>query len=241
MNIKNVIVNPIEWDDISWTNKEESIDCGCDLLALICSFYRAGKKARTIYEKVERMHESGVFSKEYEQCDVVKAEQIRKFYRQKIIVKSLAATELSGFEKIVEWIVSNSSNLYKHTHLRPLIKLPVFYDEDTKTRDIIKNHITAKENTEITLDCELQFVDSVKKDVSRGIYISWYYATPENNLVKITTRLDKDDTSYGLWKAISRKQKTIKLKSEVVAKRLPGELFCAYELKDAIKFDIDFT
>lgn len=232
--ISDFFANPLEIH-------EEHKDAGCDLLALVCSLHRSGKKYRTIYEKIEKMANNDVFDEKYEQCDVDQADDIRKFYRQKIIMKRLGSAELTSFEQIVEWIVSNPTNHYKISHIRPMVKLPVFHAEDQKTRDLISKYTSVKENSEFTMDCVLNFVDNVEKDISMGKFVSWYYATPQNNLVKITTKINKDDTSYCLWKNISEKQKTIKIKADMIGVRIRGELFCAYEFKNTSDFQIDFV
>ena len=231
-----------EWifDDSSWRRHEDPKDAGCDLLALACSMHRQGLKSFEIYEKIQKMVVDDDFVDTSEPCDAQMADEIRRFYGQKLVMVRLSSTELSEFQLIVEFIVSSPVNIYKDSHVRALVKLPVFYEEDLHTRNIIRNYKTVKEGTETQIDCTLQFVDSVKKNVARGTFISWYYATPDNNLLKITTRLDKQDTNYALWKSISRKKKSIKLKARTISRRLPGEVFCAYEITDAVNIDIDF-
>ena len=229
-----------DWLVSSEAYVEETKDAGCDMLALVCSLYRDGKKSKDVYEAIEQMCNGDSFSATVEQSDIDLADNIRKFYRQKLMLKRLATEDISDFEKIVEWIVSNPEHLYKQSHLRPLVKLPVFYLEDSETRNIIKNHISVPEKHTDSIHCSITYAGCVRKSISRGEYNLYYFGTPDNHLLKVVVRVDIENTAPNLWDSILKTNKNIKIDTPVKRERIPGELFYVYEIKDARKFIIYF-
>lgn len=229
-----------DWLDSGEAYVEETKDAGCDMLALVCSLYRDGKKSKDIYEAIEQMCNNNSFSETVEQCDIDLADSIRKFYRQKLMLKRLATEDISEFDKIVEWIVSNPEHLYKQSHLRPLVKLPVFYIEDSETKDIIKNHTSVPEKCADAIHCSITYVGCVRKNISRGEYISYYFSTPDNHLLKVVAKVDIENTAPNLWDSILKTNKNIKIDTPVNRERIPGETFYVYEIRDARKMIVYF-
>lgn len=225
----------------SLVKNEKSHQASGDVLAHVCYMYRQNKKNK-ICDDIEKMHASmdGVVTV-HEDCDVKLADDIRKFYRQKLVLKRLSDPEISDFDQIIEWIVSNPSDSYKLSHIRPMSKLPDFYREDTETRDIIKKYDSLPEDCQTHVSGKITYVGSVYRKTSRGSQMSWFYKTENNHLVKMVTPMRNDDLSYCAWKSISENLGELDIDAKVVRTRIPGELFWAYTIPDARDVKVNFA
>lgn len=213
-----------------------------DVLAHICYLYRKDTKSATIRAKIDIMHDDTASIKTfYEKCDEEHADEIRKFYRQKLVLKRLSSTEISEYDQITEWIVSNPVNHYKPSILSPLIKLPDFYREDTETRNIIKNYDSLPEDCNEHYSGVISFVGCVKRVISRGPRTIWFFKTQNNNLVRMVTSMNPEDLSYCFVKAIADNIKDIVIDTKLKRSRVPGELFWVYEVINAREMKIDFA
>lgn len=200
-----------------------------DPLALVCAMIRSGKDLSSIYDALD-----GIGLKHYkfenviESDDRLLAEDIRKFFKNSIMLRRLKSQHISSFMEAVEDLTSSPQSVDKE-HIKVLVKLPNFYRESKETEKIFsqRKSVISKNNDVVRFDGTLTFAGKIKRSSKRENQMRYYFATEDNHLFAVF--IQYSDTSRSAWDYISKKDK-FRIKADLVVGRQPGHDFNFYKL-----------
>ena len=205
------------WVD-EWTQESERpkeyLEFNDDPLALVCAMLRAGKDYYDIGATLQgvgtRLTRQVPIDNAIESEDRERAIAIRKHFRNKILMRRLKNMNISKFMLAVDDLIESPRRIDKES-VRPLMKLPDFYEEDKATETIFNSHKTLPARNKHGLDTTLEYVGTVKRRNSRTKVDIQYWRTPNNYLVRLVFPLH--DMGKSAWEFLAQQGK-IKIKTE---------------------------
>ena len=193
---------------------KQYLEYNADPLALVCAMLRAGKDYHDIGSTLEgvgtRPTRDIPIANVIEPQDEVLAVKIRKHFRNKILMRRLKNMNISKFMLAVDELLESPRRIEKD-NIRPLMKLPDFYEEDKATEAIFAAHKSLPARNVQGLDTTLEYVGTVQRRNSRTKVDMQYWRTPNNYLVRVTFPLH--DMGRSAWEYFAKHGK-IKVKSE---------------------------
>ena len=193
---------------------KQYLEYGSDPLALVCAMLRAGKDYYEINSTLEgvgkRLTRQIPIDNVIEREDLERAEKIRKHFRNKILMRRLKNMNISKFMLAVDELLETPLRIEKES-IRPLMKLPDFYEEDKATESIFNAHKSLPARNVQGLDTTLEYVGTVQRRNSRTKVDMQYWRTPNNYLVRVTFPLH--DMGRSAWECFAKHGK-IKVKAE---------------------------
>lgn len=199
-----------EADNIPWISKDqkpkEYLEFNDDPLALVCAMIRAGKEYYEIGSTLEgvgtRLTRQIPINNAIETQDKERALTIRKHFRNKILMRRLKNMNMSQFMCAVDDLIESPQRIEKQ-NVRPLLKLPDFYEEDKLTESIFNSHKSLPEKKVDNLDTVIEYVDTVKQRNSRNKVDIQYWRTPNDYLVRLVFPLH--DMGKNIWEFLAQK------------------------------------
>lgn len=193
---------------------KQYLEYNADPLALVCAMLRAGKDYHDIGSTLEgvgtRLTRRIPVDNVIESQDVERAEKIRKHFRNKILMRRLKNMNISKFMLAVDELLETPLRVEKES-IRPLMKLPDFYEEDKATESIFNAHKSLPARNVNGINTTLEYVGTVKRRNSRTKVDMQYWRTPNDYLVRVTFPLH--DMGRSAWEYFAKHGK-IKVKSE---------------------------
>jgi hypothetical protein len=186
-----------------------------DPLALVCAMLRAGKHFSDIESALQGNYQTRItrdipIRDTIEVQDRERATTIRKHFRNKILMRRLKNINISKFMLAVDDLIESPRRIDKES-IRPLMKLPDFYEEDKATEAIFNSHNTLPARNKQGLDTTLEYVGTVKRRNSRTKVDIQYWRTPNNYLVRLVFPLH--DMGKSVWEFLAQQGK-VKIKTE---------------------------
>jgi hypothetical protein len=113
-----------------------------DLIALSVAWYRLRKNSQAAFLGIDNLT-STILAKEVTQDDRVVADQIRKYYSQKLMMIKLTKNNISKFREDLNVFIHSTSPTTDDKMLPLAYRLPEFYDYDTAF-DLFKQEFNTK-------------------------------------------------------------------------------------------------
>ena len=210
-----------DWDQTSYEEKE--LEYHDDPLAFVCAGYRRGSNNPAIYESFLLAASSdvkffdddgGILAKDREH-----AAKIRQHFKNKILLRRLKKKPNSSFMADVEDMLGKEvvSNKLKLKHLKALVKLPCFYQEDKDTEAILNSYKSYVARQKIDINCQLEYAGTVERRSSATKSDFQYWRTPDNHLVQV--ELPLHDVGRSAWEFFVKQQTVnIRIKEKMVQK-----------------------
>lgn len=239
IKINTIVVD--EWDTISedLERPKEYLEYNADPLALVCAMLRAGKDYYEIGSTLEgvgkRLTRHIPIDNVIESQDLQLAEKIRKHFRNKILMRRLKNMNISKFMLAVDELLETPRRIEKD-NIRPLMKLPDFYEEDKATEALFAEHTSVPARNVRGLDTTLEYAGTVKRRNSRTKVDMQYWRAPNNHLVRVTFPLH--DMGRAAWECFAKHGKIkINTISGGVAK-VTGYDYFVYQLGTDYKVEL---
>lgn len=241
MNIFGTKMNTVAIDE--WTEWDcnqaqagvekpvEYLEFDNDPLAIVCAMLRRGKQYGEI---AEVLHGYTSIKDTIEAEDRERAIVVRKHFRNKILMRRLKNMNISKFMLAVDDLIESPRRIDKES-VRPLMKLPDFYEEDRATESIFAAHKSLPERNVNGIDTTLEYVGTVKRRNSRTKVDIQYWRTPNNYLVRAVFPLH--DMGRSAWECFAKHGK-IRIKAEHSGiNRVTGYDYIVYTL--GAKYEIE--
>jgi hypothetical protein len=163
---------------------------------------------------------------------IKKAEEIRSFFNNSIMLRRLKGEFVSPYMNIVEELNENVCKV-NVDHIKILIKLPIFYKESTETRDLFSKYLSLEDTKEIKeIDNLWTFVKKIQRHSKHEKFWRYYFFNSNQNLLCISIN-PNSDTSAFLDYIIS--QGPVGIKGVGCHCRQPGHNFYFYKM---IKYEL---
>lgn len=203
-----------------------------DPLYYVCSQVRQGKKPLEFYDNI-----AGIFNRTVEESllsegitpeDVLLANSIRRHYKNKYMMNRLKDKPIGKFEKTLDKMLEDEKFLDEE-NIRILVKLPDFYNYETKTEEIFSRHHSVQKprNRSHDLDGVFTFAGSVDKNTLKKKYTAFYWTAPDNTLAVIT--IDHSEKGLDCWHYVAEKGK-VGIRASVGLGNMIGGDFLVYQL-----------
>lgn len=138
------------------------------------------------------------------------AEVINRHFRNKLLMAGLRGHPISAFRIALLDHLENPLNLV-NKHIKILLRLPDFYQEDIAMQNLILKYDTADESK--FLDTPIQYVTSVDRVVSNQPYKRHYFKTDANNL--ICFHLNYDNVIFPFMQYIIKENRKVSFRGNV--------------------------
>ena len=126
-----------------------------------------------------------------------KANEIRNFFKNSIILRRLKGEFISSFMDIVDEL---NENIYKVNveHIKVLIKLPDFYRESVETRDLFAQYVSLDSIQTQTLDLDdvWTFVKKIKRNSKNENVWRYYFTNSKKNLLSVVVKSGIDSCVF---------------------------------------------
>lgn len=198
----------IDWtEDIFKTDfKVEEVkytDFDADPFPSVCQLYDKNRDGSSIFDYITTNDLSKiVVSVDY----IEKAETIKSYFKNKILLRRLKGEHVSEWMKEVEILLENPLKV-KTKSIRILVTLPRFYKENLILDELTSNHTSLEVGNIYTLEnsytCE--FVTKVHRNSNQSNHYDFYWKTKDNNLVRV--RCKPNEYSYSAWEFLSTLKK----------------------------------
>lgn len=205
------------------------VEFDLDPLAYIVKWVESNVTTNDIYTWLE--------NKEYTKETVTdehikKAEEIRSFFNNSIMLRRLKGEFVSPFMNAVEELNSTICKV-NVDHIKILIKLPFFYKESTETRDLFAKYLSLEDTKEYKeVDNVWTFVKKIQRHSKHEKFWRYYFFNSNQNLMCILVN-PNTDTSAFLDYIIS--QGSVGIKGNAYHWRQPGHNFYFYKM---IKYEL---
>ena len=174
--------------DSTETKKARRLSYQYDPLALSVHLRRTGKYSEQIYDElmlVETTHDIPIGA-------VAEAELIRRYFRNRILMRRLKSEYVSKFMLAVEEIISSKEHTYPEDYVRILVTLPGFYNEGIATEKLYQEYNSLPEISTSDIHDEFKFVSAIERNARSSSFTTYYFANSKNNLLGI--RVVKGDS-----------------------------------------------
>ena len=116
---------------------------------------------------------------------VKQADDVRRHFKNKLMITSLRGHTVSSFRQRVTEVVENP-NVLHDSDIPVILRLPDFYLEDQVMENLLKNHQSLdKDKTLVDIDERFYYVDRVSRVNRRNPYHRYYFRNSNNNLLCI--------------------------------------------------------
>jgi len=218
MFLQPVLVN----GDIFTQDKSAVISHGVDLLATTVELLYIGVQPWEIGERLRLNPMTGTSpSRE----SFIKAEEIKKFFRNKILLRRLKNLHISDFMKDLEILLENTARV-SVDKIPILVKLPVFYEESIETEKLIRDYTDIGSDRGLYDTNEVwKFVKKIERNSKSQKANNFYFSNTKNELLRVTVPFREIGNSA--WDYVSKKKK-IGIKATLPKTRIQGYEFCLY-------------
>jgi len=201
-----------------WSSKESQeerenkiLDIEVDPLVITCALIRDGGHGLSdIHLIIEQIGLKSVpdFEFDYNEEDIARADTVRQFFKNSIMMRRLKGLHVSEFMENTEELLGSKSTI-KYSHIKILVKLPFFYDEEQKTTEILRGRkslvIYDNNNLWDDFDCIVTPVGKVHR-IAKNDNTHRYYFANENNEI-IAVHIKSGDQSLPVWEYLHSKEK----------------------------------
>jgi hypothetical protein len=183
-----------EWFDVidlKAKNLDEVYDTPYDVLASIISSLDAGVAGWEIGESWASIKNSKSFDglkiTGVSESHVQEADQVRKYYRNKLTIAALKSQNMSQFRIDLQELLNLEPTKLNLKFLPMMIRLPSFYKED-RALDAIKKDTIQPEDDRLTRRVHeyetrvLKHIDITHRK-TKSINATWYWFVDENNML----------------------------------------------------------
>lgn len=202
-----------------------------DPLYYVCSKLRQNVDIPSIYEVIDQIFKNkeneSVLSENILPEDILEANTIRRYFKNKVMMKHLKNKPIGKFERELE-IMFEDEKFLCEDHIKILVKLPQFYNYETQTVDIFNQHSSLqKARGSYLVDSTYKFVGSTQKNTTRKKYKAFYWAAPDKTLLTVTT--DIQEKALSCWEYLAEKGE-IGIRGNASVGTMIGGDFYVYQL-----------
>lgn len=159
-----------------------------------------------------------------------KANEIRNFFKNSIMLRRLKGEFISSFMDIVDEL---NENIYKVNveHIKILIKLPDFYRESAETRDLFAQYVSLDntQNQATDVDDVWTFVKKIKRNSKHENVWRYYFANSKKNLMSVVVKSGIDS---GIFLEYIASQGPVGIKGTGFHAKQPGWDFWFYRMSN---------
>ncbi len=206
------------------TDNSNVVSHGIDLLATTVQLTEQGILP---WEIGDRLRSKPLPSEKVTEESIRKANEINRFFRNKIMVRRLKNLHVSDYMKDLESLLENTSRVSVNK-IPILVKLPTFYEESVETEKLIKTYRSLDTDRGLSETNEVwTFVNKIERNSKNQKAANFYFANSRNELLRITVPLK--DIGLSVWDYIAKKGK-IGIKASLPKSRIQGYDFYLYGL-----------
>ena len=197
-----------------------------DPLAVVVDYHNAGRSGHEIYDNLVNYREFSSPSADA----VVQADNIRRFFKNKIFLRRLKNYHISDYMKEMELVLENAQSV-RSDRLPILVKLPAFYSESIETETLFKEYESLASDRGLYESNEVwTFVKEISKYNRHDKSANFYFTNHNKHLLKVSVPFK--DMGQSAWNYISSKEK-IGVKGTLSKMRVRGYDFCLYHLTNS--------
>lgn len=224
------------WEEIGentniWNPEEEPSDIACDPLYIVCSQKRLHPDVDLqdiLRSFVRDPNELEKYQSQITPEDMMESKEIRNYYRNQLMIKSLKDETLSDHLKILQTIIENDKALNREM-IPILVKLPNTYNEDLKTAEIFKLASNPpKPKKRIAINQHLAYIGTVRREGNNQDYDSFYFL--DDSQVLFTTNVNVNTTAHAVWKFIAGLGK-VQVSGSGLREKRPLQTLIYYQLQ----------
>ena len=174
--------------EVKAEDQEKIFDAPYDVLACIISALDAGVPAWEIgegWKSIKHVKDfDGLKVTAPNDFQILRANQIRKYYRNKLTILALKSQTMSNFRIDLQELLSMDPTKLKLKFLPMMIRLPSFYKEDT-VMDTLKKTTVVPTLNRVRHEKEsrtLTFVDKIHRK-TKNQDLNWYWFVNEQNVL----------------------------------------------------------
>jgi len=195
--------------EVKTEDQEKTFDAPFDVLASIISAIDADAPLWEIGEAWKSLKYSkgfdGLKVTAPNDFQIQRANQIRKYYRNKLTILALKSQSMSNFRVDLQELLSMDPTKLKLKFLPMMIRLPSFYKEDTiidnlKKTTVVPMHNRARPEKESRT---LTFVDKIHRK-TKNQDLNWYWFVNEQNVLHRLSVDGKNKLSHILEKFLDK-------------------------------------
>ena len=195
--------------DVTTDNAEIMYDAPCDVLASIISAIDADAPLWEIGEAWKSLkYSKGLDSLKVtapNDLQIQRANQIRKYYRNKLTIQALKSKAMSNFRVDLQELLGMDPCKLKLKFLPMMIRLPAFYKEDAVI-DSLKKTTLSPIPARVRLEKEtktLKYVESIHRK-TKNQDTKWYWFVDDRNLLHRLSVDGKNKLSHILEKFLDK-------------------------------------
>lgn len=164
-----------------------------DLLALSCCLYRVTNSGQSHgISHLSLQDESGELAKLVCDLDRAKAEKIRKYYKDKLLVHKLKGQKLSKFrQELLDFLYREDRYTYPYNYIGMAYRLPYFYDYDTSLVEIFGgNYFDLKGPRHLKGEYKLTFIKKLSKQTKHVNNVEFWFSKENDDRVMISIQAE---------------------------------------------------
>lgn len=226
-------------DGASKIEAKEPIKFEVDLLAYAVMRLDNGAKPYEVYHELEYFDEYKILD-EFSTVDAKKyaqqAESIRRYFKNKHMIRRLKGQEISEWMQKVDRIVELPKQVNADS-VRVLAKLPVFYKENKRLDEIFKDAVsTTEHNATVAINEEFELVDSYHRDALSEKDFRIFFRNSMKQILMLRIRLS--EAAYPLWKAMATPGLKLRITGTAQSHKLPGQEVRSFQLNHNHELEI---
>jgi hypothetical protein len=243
--INQVIFSPdLEWEDnfnsmfaVKEKKEPKYVEFAVDPLALVLKWLDEGKHLSEIYSFLENVEYTPI-DKELLSKLLIRAGEVRNFFKNSIVFRRLKGEHISSFMEAVEEL---NENIFKVNvdHIKILVKLPDFYRESMETRELFSKYKSLKS---LGISGEIEepwtFVKKIKRSSKNENLWRYYFSNSKNELMNINVSTSSDARIFLDYIC---ELKTVGFKGTAFSTRQPGHDFYYYKLSNYELYSVTET
>lgn len=213
-------------DEIESKNQNQLVRFTFDPLAFVLALIDHNYSLVTIYSifQSESTVETAIIDKV--KCYQDHSDQIKKYYKNKLLLTRLKKSSLSKYSTRLEKILENIHEL-QSSDIPILLKLPDFYRQDTETESLIKKYSSVEIESSYPKPAfehtdQYQFAGKVSRNGKKEKIIRYYFSNQKNQLMVI--KIVQDTVSTKLMDYIIKQNKTLNFHVRGNIREQPGHL-----------------
>jgi hypothetical protein len=207
---------------VSYREHEFSVDP----LAVVVDYHNAGRPGHEIYDNLVNYRELSSPSAD----SLVQADNIRRFFKNKIFLRRLKNYHISDYMKEMELVLESGQSV-RSDRLPILVKLPAFYSESVETEALFKEYESLTSDRGLYESNDVwTFVKEISKYNRHDKSANYYFTNHYKQLLKVSVPFKEMGRSA--WNYISSKEK-IGIKGTLNKLRVRGYDFCLYQLTNS--------
>lgn len=221
-NLNSIFVN-LDGELGHHIKKYEIMESTEDILVLSVTAHR-------MYSVQHYKLTSAELLKHIKQEDREKAEEIRKYYSQKIMMLKLKEAKFSGFREALNKLVHSDGKTFREDMIGVAWYIPKFYQYDIQL-DEIKLQVTQDQGFEqldkerkpgsLQLSCNLTPIKRLhRKTKNRNAYEYWF--KDDNLNAGVVLYVTPDNQLLPLWEHFFNKKEVLRVRGNYIRQRLDG-------------------